>query len=98
MEESVAHIVSNCIADGRIYDVSQIMADPHVKAREMFIPMEHPTLGSITGNGCAVKLEDTKPSVRTPAPALGEHSEEILSSYLGLSPEEVAQLREKSVL
>lgn len=98
MDEAVELILSKGIPAGPIYDVSQILDDPQVKAREMFIPMEHPTLGSITVNGCAVKLEDTKPSVRTPAPALGEHCEEILTDYLGLSPEEITQLREKSVL
>ena len=34
--------------------------------------MDHPTLGKVTVNGCAIKLMDTKPSVRTPAPQLGQ--------------------------
>lgn len=37
----------------------------------MFVEMDHPTLGKVTVNGCAIKLMDTKPSVRLPLPSWG---------------------------
>lgn len=53
-------------------NIKEILDDPHVKEREMFVEMDHPTLGKVTVNGCAIKLMDTKPSVlhsRSPAGA-----------------------------
>lgn len=60
MQEATELVLSKGIPAGPILDVSQILADPHVKAREMFVEMDHPTLGRITVNGCAIKLMDTK--------------------------------------
>lgn len=97
MQEATDWILSKGIPAGPILDVSQILDDPHVKAREMFVEMDHPTLGKITVNGCAIKLMDTKPSVRTPAPALGQHNTEILTG-LGYSEENVKQLAEAGVI
>ena len=78
-------------------DISQILADPHVKEREMFVEMDHPTLGRITVNGCAIKLMDTKPSVRTPAPALGQDNKAVFEGLLGMSDEQFSALHEKNV-
>lgn len=92
MDEAVNLILSKGIPAGPIYDISQILADPQVKEREMFVEMEHPTLGHMTVNGCAVKLDDTIPSVRTPAPALGQDNDSVLRQ-LGLSEGEIETLR-----
>lgn len=98
MNEAVDWILSKGIPAGPIYDISQILQDPQVKEREMFVEMEHPTLGPITVNGCAVKLSQTMPTVRTPAPALGQDALEILQKYCGLSSEEVEALQKKGVI
>lgn len=98
MEEATEYILSKGIPAGPILDVSQILADPHVKEREMFVEMEHPTLGHITVNGCAIKLMDTKPSVRTPAPALGQDNEAVLTGLLGLKEEQVDALRRSGAI
>ena len=97
MDEAVEWILSKGIPAGPIYDISQIIRDPQVKDREMFVEMEHPTLGHITVNGCAVKLEETKPSVRTPAPALGQDNEEVYGR-LGMSGAQLTRLREKGII
>jgi crotonobetainyl-CoA:carnitine CoA-transferase CaiB-like acyl-CoA transferase len=60
--------------------VGQMVADEQVIARNMIVQQEHPTAGSIRVVGVPVKLSDTPGSVRTPAPLLGEHTEEILAS------------------
>ena len=98
MDEAVERVLSKGIPAGPILDISQILRDPQVKDREMFVQMEHPTLGPITVNGCAIKLDDTKPSVRTPAPALGQHNGEIYHDLLGLTEEDIVRLRDDSVI
>lgn len=97
MQEATELVLSKGIPAGPILDVSQILADPHVKAREMFVEMDHPTLGRITINGCAIKLMDTKPSVRTPAPALGQDNRAVYQGLLGLTDAQFDALREKHV-
>lgn len=97
MEKATELILGKGIPAGPIMDVSQILEDPHVKEREMFVEMEHPTLGHMTVNGCAVKLMDTKASVRIPAPGLGRDNREIYGGLLGLSEAELDKLHEKKV-
>ena len=97
MNEATDILLSHGIPAGPILDISQILADPHVKEREMFVEMEHPTLGNITVNGCAIKLMGTPPAVRTPAPALGQDNGEIYRDLLGLDEAQYDALKEKHV-
>lgn len=97
MEEATNLVLSKGIPAGPIMDIKQILDDPHVKEREMFVEMEHPTLGKMTVNGCAIKLMDTKPSVRTPAPSLGRDNREVYGGMLGMSDEELEKLHEEQV-
>lgn len=98
MEDAVDMILSHGIPAGPILDISQILKDRHVREREMFVDMEHPTLGHITVNGCPIKLMDTKPSVRTPAPSLGHDNQEIYKSLLGIDEAQYSELQEKDVI
>lgn len=88
MKDAVDLLLSRGIPAGPIYDISQILADPQVRARQMFVDMDHPKLGKITVNGCAIKLMETRPSVRTPAPELGQDNREIYEGLFGLSRDE----------
>lgn len=97
MQEATELLLSKGIPAGPILDISQILTDPHVKEREMFVEMDHPTLGRITVNGCAIKLMDTKPGVRNPAPALGQHNREVFQGMLGMDAAEFARLQGKQV-
>ena len=48
--------------------------------------------------GVPVRLSETPGSVRTPSPTLGQHTTEVLSELLGMSPEAVATLRTQGVI
>lgn len=98
VEEVTELLLSHGIPAGPILDIRQILEDPHVKEREMFVHMEHPTLGDVTVNGCAVKLMATPASVRTPAPALGQDNEEVYREFCGLSADEVRSFQERKVI
>ena len=97
MDEAVEWILSKGIPAGPIYDIRQILDDPQIKDRKMFVEMDHPTLGPITVNGCAVKLEDTKPCVKTPAPALGQDNAEIYHAF-GVSDARLNEWKARSVI
>ena len=83
---------------GRINTIPEVMADPQIQARKMIVELEHPGLGKIPLVGIPIKLSETPGEVRTPAPALGEHNEEVYGHLLGLTPEQVSQLKEEGVI
>ncbi|GAA5235002.1 CoA transferase [Verticiella sediminum] len=64
---------------GPVYDVREIVADPHFQAREMVVPVEHPGMaGKVLLAGVPVKMSATPGRIRHRAPLLGEHTREIL--------------------
>ena len=99
VKECVDMILGAGIPAGPIYNVSDIMEDPHIRDdRETFIDVDHPVMGGdVILNGNPVKLSDTKVGIRFPSPTLGQHNEEILEG-LGYTAEEVEGLKEKGVL
>jgi formyl-CoA transferase len=81
---------------GPIHDYAQVMADPHTRAREMVVELEHPVEGTVKALGIPVKLSETPGTIRRAAPLLGEHTEEVLAEA-GLGAEEIAALRDAGV-
>jgi len=83
---------------GPINTVDRIMEDPQIKARDMILEIEHPVAGKLKMPGLPIKLSETPGAVLHPAPLLGQHTDEILKEMLGLSPEQIAEMRTKKVL
>lgn len=69
------------IPSGPINDYAQVFADPQVVAREMAVPVEHPTLGRLHTLGTPVKMSETPLEVGRRAPLLGEHTEQVLREF-----------------
>jgi crotonobetainyl-CoA:carnitine CoA-transferase CaiB-like acyl-CoA transferase len=69
---------------GPIYSIADIAEDPHFIEREVFVDLEDGEFGSLAMHNVVPRLSATPGSFRYPAPALGEHTEEILSE-LGLA-------------
>ena len=80
-----------------VYDIEQFLADPHVQAREIVVDLPDTEMGSVPMHAVVPRLSGTPGAIRTPAPALGEHTHEILSS-LGLTDDDLAKLRERKVI
>jgi len=81
-----------------VQTIDQVFAAPQVLHRNMLVEVEHPTAGRVKLAGIPVKFSATPASVRLPPPLLGEHNDEVLSSWLEMKPEEIDQLKKKSVI
>jgi crotonobetainyl-CoA:carnitine CoA-transferase CaiB-like acyl-CoA transferase len=77
---------------GAIYDTLELSENPDFEKRGIFQWIDHPTRGKVKMPAWPVKMSGNDIKVE-PAPLLGEHNEEILSDWLGMSPDEIAQLK-----
>ncbi|NKB69096.1 MAG: CoA transferase [Candidatus Latescibacteria bacterium] len=83
---------------GPIHDVGQVVNDPQVAARKMIVELEHPVAGPQALPNSPLKFSATPVELETPAPLLGQHTEQVLGELLDLSADEVARLRQEGVL
>lgn len=65
---------------GPINRISQMMADPQVRARQMVVELDHPQAGRVRALGLPIKFSDSPGSVRSAAPLLGQHTRAVLRS------------------
>ena len=83
---------SHGVPCGPINDYAEVMADPHVRARELVVETDHPTLGRIQALGTPIKLSETPLAPGRPAPRLGQHTDDVLGDA-GFEAAEIAALR-----
>ena len=92
---SVAGVVT-----GPVHTSSEIIADPHLAARDMVVEMDRPD-GSgppVFSPGNPIKLSKVARGPETRVPWLGEHTDSVLASELGLADEELEALRAAGVI
>ena len=81
-----------------VQTIDQVFKAPQVLHREMLVKVEHPTAGTVPMAGIPVKFSATPASIRLAPPTLGQHTEEVLTSWLGIERAEIEELKRKSVL
>ncbi|MDH5695729.1 MAG: CoA transferase [Dehalococcoidia bacterium] len=82
---------------GKVNSLSEAFSDPQVLHRQMVVEVEHPTAGKGNQVGIAIKLSDTPGKIRSLAPTLGEHTEEILTE-IGYSKRSIDKLCQEGVI
>src|SRR5690606_2216135 len=92
MAEWVEQLADKDICFGPVSTVSETLDDPQVKHRQMVVELDgRRTLGN------PVKLSATPPTIRTPPPALGAHTDETLGK-LGYTAAQIDELRGRGVI
>ncbi|KAL1971903.1 hypothetical protein VTN31DRAFT_1991 [Thermomyces dupontii] len=81
-----------------VNDVMDTLNHEQAKARGMVQTIQHPVCGPLKVLSPPVKYSNAEPSIRSPPPLLGEHTDEVLQEVVGLSGERVRELREKGVV
>ena len=91
-QEAMEILAGAGVACGAVLDSAEVLADEHLRGRGMVVDLEHPDRGRFPMLGNPVHLSDSPTEVRR-APLLGEHTAEVLGGLLGLSADELAQLK-----
>ena len=80
-----------------IKSIDEVVADPHLRARDMFVPVQLDG-ASIEVFGSPIKLSGTPALAVGAAPALGQHNREVYIDWLGMSPERLRRLVNSGVV
>lgn len=78
--------------------VDDLPTDPQVLANDYVVEFDHPQYGPTGMVGIPVGLSETPGSVRSAAPELGQHTEEVLIDILGWDWDRISELRDKEVI
>ena len=82
---------------GAVQDTSEVLADPHLKAREMIVDLDYGQRGTYQTVGCPIKLSASPTEITRP-PELGEHTDGVLRDILQIDAGEVARLRRENII
>ena len=74
------------------------MTNEQALARDIFVRVDHPTLGETKMPGFPVKFSDAAVDISIPVPLLGQHTEEVLSKILGLPNSDIEELHKDGVI
>lgn len=83
---------------GVVNSVDKLEDDPQVSARDMIVNIDYPGVGNIPIPGLPMKLSVTPGSIRSRAPKIGEHNEEIYCGLLGFSLKELDKLKKENII
>lgn len=86
------------IPSGKIYRTPEMLEDAHFRAREAIVKTMHPKFGELRMQNVAPKLSATPGGIRSPAPELGQHSEEIYRSLLNFDSARITDLRARGII
>ncbi|MCC5920074.1 MAG: CoA transferase [Cyclobacteriaceae bacterium] len=86
------------IPAGKIFTAGDMLENEHFKHREALVKHHHPGVGDLMMQNVAPKLSATPGSIRTPAPELGQHNEEVYRQLLKISEEEYQEFVKKGIV
>lgn len=97
-DELLAVLERHAVPAGRIYTAPDMLTDPHYLAREMVLRSTSFQGWNVPMAGIVPRFAETPGAVRFPGAPLGAHTEEVLRQVVGVSDEELAQLRAAGVV
>jgi crotonobetainyl-CoA:carnitine CoA-transferase CaiB-like acyl-CoA transferase len=97
LAENIAFFEGAGVTAGPVYDIAQFLDDPHVQARGIVVDAPDDEMGETPMHAPVPRLSRTPGVLRTPAPAVGEHNDEIYAR-IGYSVERRAELRQRGLI
>jgi crotonobetainyl-CoA:carnitine CoA-transferase CaiB-like acyl-CoA transferase len=86
------------VAAGPVMTVAALAADPHLRAREFLVEIDHPEVGRRRVAGLPAKFSRMPELAYGPAPCLGEHNDEVFGDLLSLTQPELRRLQDAQVI
>lgn len=83
---------------GPINTIDKVVNHPQIEAREMIAKVVHEITGTVQVPGIPIKMSDTPGKIETPAPSLGQHTDEVMQNELKLSVNEVIKLKQEGII
>jgi len=96
--EACALLADAGIASAPVFIAEDIINDPHVHARNMLVEIPTESGDPVLAAGNPIKIAGVEDGVDAPPPALGEHTNHILSTEIHMSLKEIKELQDKGVI
>jgi crotonobetainyl-CoA:carnitine CoA-transferase CaiB-like acyl-CoA transferase len=97
-EEVLRILTAADVPCAKVATIDDVIDNPQLRHREQIIDVDYPGVGIVPMQGVTIKLSETPLEVKTPIPALGEHSAEVLASWLGLDGQATDALHRAQVI
>ncbi len=98
IEQLLAVLGEHGVPAAPVFTVGQVVDDPHIRARNMMVTVDHPVAGRVTVPGNPVKLSASDDYAPLPSPVLGQHTDEVLAGLLGYPTEKIAALKAAKIV
>ena len=97
LAENIAFFEEAGVTAAPVYDIAQFLEDPHVQERGIVVEAPDAEMGTVPMHDVVPRLSRTPGALRSPAPAIGEHNDEVYGR-IGYSPERLAALRAQGTI
>ena len=97
-EEVVNLLQQGGVAAGVVQNAEDLANDPHLMARDFFIPLEHPVLGKTVADASPIKFKENSRVEWESAPLLGEDNRYVYMELLGFTEGELSSYIEKGII
>jgi crotonobetainyl-CoA:carnitine CoA-transferase CaiB-like acyl-CoA transferase len=97
-EEVVTLLQRGGIAAGIVQNAEDLANDPHLTARDFFVPLEHPVLGKTIADASPIRFKKSSRGQWKPAPLLGEDNEYVYGELLGFREEEFSSYVKRGII
>lgn len=98
VEEVVDLLEKAGVPAAPIYDLAQAIASPHAQHRQLIHTIQHPTAGDVKVMPQPVRFSDMAADADYAAPSLGQHTDAVLTTELGLAATEIQELRSRGII
>jgi crotonobetainyl-CoA:carnitine CoA-transferase CaiB-like acyl-CoA transferase len=96
-DEWVRELTTAGVPCGSVREISEVLADPQIVARDMVREVDHTTIGTVRVINSPVRMSETATSVRTAPPTLGQHTVSVLRE-LGYDESRIGTLKNAQVI
>src|SRR4029077_17204927 len=96
-EDAMKLIGEAGVPAGAVFDTAELMADQSLAERGIMQTIEHPTTGKVKMPAWPVRFDGSPAKVK-PSPLLGQHTTDVLSTWLGMKPQEVDALKAEGIV